>query len=146
MTSRRRTSRRMRMNSAANLKDLVKADSDKYFRDHVAKKISKKQLSETLRRSGWTPRGKGSYNKSRGFYELLVDPPRDVRDLATRVVIMGSHYTRGDGQATVYVDNRKHGPVDAVFRLSGDPQKDLDQILSDLGEIMEGYVGYEKAR
>ena len=132
--------------AADDPKSLLQEDSDKYFAKYVVPLITKKGLSDALKGTQWSPRGKGALNKQRGFLELLLDhKPKagEKTKLAMRTVIAGSDYTKGDGRGYVRVEGR-HGPHDTSFKMSGNPDQDAKKLMSDLKELVEDYQSFDK--
>ena len=125
-----------------NPKALLKEDSDEYFAQHVRGKISKKSLTDYLKGTGFKPRGKGYFDKKRGFVELYLDNP-ESRSLPLRVVFSGSHYTKGDGKGYVLLESPYYGNIDDVFNMTGDPDADAMAMHSALNELLFTMVEYD---
>lgn len=115
-------------------KELMKSDSDAYFAQHISGGLSKKSLTDALKDTDWTPRGKGSFDKKRNFLELILD--HKGRKLPLRVTFSGSHYTQGDRKGNVILWKGGYQMTDDVFDLSGDIKKDIEQMHRSLKEMV----------
>lgn len=116
-TSRRRTSLR-RNSKRETYKQMIERDSDAYFAKCVAPVLAKKLVADTIRGTGWTPRGKGSLRKGP---HKMVDQLLDYHGQPYRSPIIGrgTHETR--------------------FRLTGSPTRDAKRMATDLRDLLQDF-------
>ena len=136
-TSRRRTSLR-RNSKRETYKQMIDRDSDAYFAKCVAPVLTKKLVADTIRSTGWTPRGKGSLRKGE---HKMVDQLLDFKGTPYRspvsVAYGGSYMMKGDRTANVFINTHGYGTHESRFKLTGSPARDAKQMASDVRDMLK---------
>jgi hypothetical protein len=123
--------------SKDDIKKVFEDSPSKYFDQHLIKGISKKKVSDTLKGTGWKPRGKGRYNKKRGVLSILLDP-ENSRHLPMWLSLSAGHYTKDDGRASLYFEaTPRSWTHQDIIILSGDAETDTEEMLKNIKENLE---------
>lgn len=138
-TSRRRTSLR-RNSKRETYKQMIERDSDAYFAKCVAPVLTKKLVADTIRGTGWAPRGKGSLRKGpHKMVDQLLDYHGQPYRSPISVAYGGSYMMAGDKTGIVFISAIGRGTHETRFRLTGSPTRDAKRMATDLRDLLQDF-------
>jgi|APSaa5957512622_1039677.scaffolds.fasta_scaffold17965_2 hypothetical protein len=123
-------------------KEMLAADSDKYFAEYVVPLFKKAEMSKLLKPLGLAPRGKGSLDRKRKQVMLIVDRV-EGRSGPQVLYLNGSHYTKGDGQWNISMKHWSGWTEEFVEKFKGSPKRDAAAMQKGVRDMMKQMVDLE---